>query len=178
MKQLMPEFRYIKLGEDINSAVSSEIKNDTWLIYPTERSCREAMTAFQKVWQPLNISFLSMDEFKQKVIFSNQIRLQDEKRLVCLFQAMTAEDRSVFHIEKYSDLIEWGQHFFELFEELAEEEIDANALLKRIEGNEVFCQQWQVQNYSRMLAILQQYRDLILSKNFTDAVFDNKTANL
>jgi len=174
----MPDFRYIGLGEEINAAVSSEIKADTWLIYPTERSCREAITAFQESWQPLNVSFLSMDEFKQKVIYSNQIRLQEEKRLVCLFQAMTPEDREVFHIEKYPDLIDWGQHFFELFEELAEECVDAENLLQKMLDNDFSYQEWQLETYTRMLAIFQQYQRFISEKGYTDAIFDKRITNL
>jgi len=174
----MPEFRYINLGENINSAVTPELQDGTWLIYPTERSCREAMALFQEHWQPLSISFLSMDEFKQKVIYSNQIRLQDEKRLVCLYQAMTAEDKAVFHIEKYPDLIDWGQHFFSFLEELAEECVDAENLLKRMVDNDFSYQQWQLENYQRMLAIRNQYQDFITAKGYTDFIFDQHISNL
>jgi hypothetical protein len=174
----MPEFRFLSLGDDVTAASQKEVQNDTWLIYPTERSCREALKRFQQNWQPLNAEFLSMEEFKRRLIYSDLVRLQDEKRLVCLYQAMTAADKAVFHIEKYPDLIEWGQHFFELFEDLAEEETDAELLLQRIHGNEIFCQEWQSQNYERMLAIRQQYREFISAKGFTDLIFDHVLANI
>jgi hypothetical protein len=174
----MPEFRYIDLGKDVNAASLQDLQNDSWLIYPTERSCREALQAFQQRRQPLNISFLSMEEFKQRVIYSDQVCLQDEKRLVCLYQAMTAEDKAAFHIDQYPDIVDWGQHFFELFEDLAEEQVDAEHLLARIESFEVFCQEWQVINYSRMLAILGQYRDFIAAKGFTDAILDKRIAHI
>lgn len=174
----MPEFRYIKLGEDIKSAVFEEIKNDTWLIYPTERSCREALSAFQKNRQPLSAGFLSMDEFKRKVICSDKIRLQDEKRLVCLYQAMTAEDRAYFHIEKYPDLIDWGQHFFELWEELAEECVEVEELLNRILNNEFSYQVWQLENFERILAVRRQYEQFISARGYTDFIFDQHISNL
>lgn len=174
----MPKFIYIPLGEDINRKVSQEIMDSTWLIYPTQRSCSEALHEFQKNWQPVNAALFSMDEFKQRVIFSPRIRLQDEKRLVCLYQAMAAEDRVFFHIEKYPDLIDWGQHFFNFFEELAEECVDAEELLKRMENLEFSYQEWQLENYSRMLAILKQYKEFISAKEYTDFVFDQDISNL
>jgi hypothetical protein len=175
---LMPEFRYIKLGDDIVKAIKPELQDGTWLIFPTERSCREALSAFQKQWQPLNIGFFAMDEFKQSVVFSDSILLQDEKRLVCLYQAMTPEDREIFHIEKYPDLIDWGQHFFELFEDLAEECVDASELLNRLVGNDFSRQDWQVAKYERMLAIRSQYQAFITAKGYSDAIFDRHISNL
>jgi hypothetical protein len=159
-------------------AIKAEFTTDTWLIFPTERSCREALTAFQAQWQPLNINFLSMDEFKQRVIYSDAILLQDEKRLVCLYQAMTPEDRAVFHIEKYPDLIDWGQHFFELFEDLAEECVAADALYQRMQNLEFSYQEWQLQNFERMLAIRSRYQTFIAAKGYADDIFDRHISNL
>jgi hypothetical protein len=174
----MPEFRYIKLGEDIVEAVKQEFRKDTWLIFPTERSCREALTAFQEQWQAINIGFLSMDEFKQRVIYSDRVLLQDEKRLVCLYQAMTAEDRANFHIEKYPDLIDWGQHFFSFFEDLAEECVEPDELLRRMQNLEFTYQEWQLINYERMLTIRRQYAEFINARDYSDAIFDNTIPNL
>lgn len=174
----MPSFHYIKLGTDIFCEVEKEIQDNTWLIFPTERSCKEALKAYQQKWQPINVSFLSMDQFKQKVIFSNQVNLQDEKRLVCLYQAMSQEDREIFHIEKYPDLIDWGQHFFSFFEELAEETVDADELLKRMENYDFTYQVWQLENYTRMLQIRKQYQSFIFAKGYSDAIFDKDISNL
>ncbi len=174
----MPEFRYIRLGEDVVAASLQEARQAAWLIYPTQRSCREAQKLFQQAWQPLEISFFSMEEFKQQLIWSERICLQDEKRLVCLYQAMTPEDRAAFHIAKYPDLIDWGQHFFQFLEELAEEGIDAEHILARMQGNEFSYQEWQLENYRRLLKIRSQYRDFITAKGYTDAIFDNNLDNL
>lgn len=176
--QLMPEFRFLNLGEDVIAASLKEVQPDTWLIYPTERSCREALKAFQQNWQPLNTEFLSMEDFKCRLIYSDQVRLQDEKRLVCLYQAMTTEDKAVYHIDKYPDLIEWGQHFFQFLEELAEECIDAEQLLKRMHNNEFSYQDWQLGNYTQLLKIREQYKAFITAKGYTDAIFDNDITNL
>jgi hypothetical protein len=174
----MREFRYINLGDDILSAVKPEIMQDSWLIFPTERSCREAFADFQKNWLPLNVNFLSIDEFKRKVLYSENILLQDEKRLVCLYQAMSDEDKSVFHIEKYPDLIDWGQHFFRFFEDLAEECVDAESLLQKMLDNEFSYQIWQLENLERMLAIRKQYYSFISAKGYSDAIFDNDISNI
>jgi len=174
----MPEFHYIDLQENIINASLAEVANDTWLIYPTERSCKLALEQFQQNWQPLNVSFLSMDEFKQKVVFSNLVRLQDEKRLVCLYQSMTQEDRAIFHIEKYPDLIDWGQHFFSFFEELAEEGVEAGDLLRRMDALDFDFQPWQYDNYKRMMQIRGQYQSFITQKGYTDAIFDLELANI
>jgi len=104
----MPVFRYLDLKADITALSLQEAADHTWLIYPTERSKQEALRAWQSVWQPVAVEFLSMNEFKQRLIYSDKVRLMDEKRLVCLYQSLLPEDRQDFHIGKYDDLIEWG----------------------------------------------------------------------
>jgi len=168
----MPDFRFLKMGSDVIAASLEEVQNNTWLIYPTERSCREAREAYQKQWQPLKVTFLSMEEAKARLIYSNQICLEDEKRLVCLYQAMTEEDKTFFHIVQYNDLVDWGRHFFELFEDLAEEQIEAADLLFRLENYELSCQEWQLQNFRQMLKIRTQYQQFLSVKGFSDKIFD------
>lgn len=174
----MREFRYINLGDDIQRAVLPELEQDTWLIFPTERSCREALSNFQKHWQPIRIHFLSIDEFKTRVIYSSNILLQDEKRLICLYQAMTEADRLMFHLEKYPDIVDWGDHFFQFFKDLAEECVDADSLLTRMQNNEFSYQAWQMENLQRMLAIRKQYYAFITAKGYSDVIFDNTADNI
>ncbi len=175
---MKPEFRYTDLQDNIITASLAEAADHTWLIYPTEKSCKLALQEYQLKWRPVNISFLSMDEFKQKVVFSAQVRLQDEKRLVCLYQSMSPEDKNQFHIEKYPDLIDWGQHFFSFLEELAEECVDADNLLVRMDKLDFDFQPWQYENYNSMLRIRKQYQEFITNKGYTDKIFDLDLSNI
>jgi len=174
----MPQFRFVPWGEDIIRLSVAEAADRVWLIYPTERSRREAELAFQQAWQPLDVHFVSLDEFKHSHLFSGQIWLEEEKRLVCLYQALTAEDKEYFHLHSYEDFIGWGQHWFALFDELAEECLDPELLHQRMQNLEFDYQDWQLEHYVRLLAIREQYRAFITGKGFGDKVFDLLPANL
>lgn len=174
----MPEFRYTDFSHDVTTIALSVIADATVLIFPTEKSCKEAMQRFQTAWHPCNCSFVSMEELKSLVIYSDHVNLMDEKRLLCLYQAMTVDQRAELHIDQYSDLIDWGQHFFDFFAELADECVDAEGLLSRHEQNEITLQDWQIINLQRLLEIRDQYQSYILARGFSDLIFDRRIAHL
>ncbi len=173
----MPEFRYIGFQDEVHSASLQDLQNNTWLIYPTQRSCREARWQFQKQWSFGNHRLLSMEEFKAELIWGEEICLLEDKRLLCLYQAMSEQQRHIFHLGGFDDIVDWGRHFFDFFEELSEEMVDAEELWSEIDRQGVDLQEWQKDKLQQLLEVRNRYREYLTAQGYGDKIFDNKIEN-
>ena len=110
----------IPFSENIITAALDCICNRCIMVFPTRASAAIAQKQFQPQWQLEEITWTTMEEFKSSLLITDQPRVEDDKRLLALYQVLTEEEKEYFHLSTYGDLVDWGNHFFQFFEELGE----------------------------------------------------------
>ncbi|HOH46690.1 MAG TPA: hypothetical protein PLX59_02535, partial [Candidatus Cloacimonadota bacterium] len=108
----MPQLKYLAFDEDLTMEALKYATDGTVLVFPTKLAASEAERRHYANWAFETCRFLSMDEYKHGFIHYELPRLEDDKRLLCLFRAMSPELRDWFHIYSFTDSIRWGQQFF------------------------------------------------------------------
>lgn len=161
----------ISLNEDLHLAALKAAGDKSILVYPTRSSANNARRRELENWQLQERSFISMQDFKEAIVLPDTAELTDEKRLLCLYLVMGEEQRSFFHILSYEDIVQWGTHFFEFFEELAEECVDVGNLEELKDSGVFHLQMWQELYLERILQIRSDYGNYIGALGYTDKIF-------
>ncbi|MGC9361800.1 MAG: PD-(D/E)XK nuclease family protein, partial [Candidatus Syntrophosphaera sp.] len=78
----------------------------------------------------------------------------------------------------YFDIVEWGQHFFQLFEELRDERVETEELRSINDNPNINLLEWQEKYLTRVLDIHDRYRDLLKKLNFTDPIFYHRASGI
>lgn len=160
----------LPFSADLNAATIKEIVDPSLLIFPTLASASQARRLFQPRWQLEEVDFISMEQLRQMLLPAPHPELQDEKRLLCLWQVLDETDKETFHLYSYDDLVSWGQSFLSFFAEMRDELVDLE-LLQDPAQMDLGTRLWQEEHLKRVLAIRQRYHDFILAKGFTDSIF-------
>ena len=175
----MPQLKYLAFDEDLTLEALKHAKDETILVFPTKLAASEAERRHYANWAFETCKFLSMDEYKNSFIHYDLPILEDDKRLLCLFQAMTPEQREYFHIYSFTDSIRWGQQFFRFFEELWDEQMDPAKLNSEDRlAAELKLQEWQMESLERCEEIAASYLELIHAKGFSDLIFSRATEHI
>ncbi len=161
----------IDFTTELDSLVYKLAKPDSILIFPTRIAANRASLAISRSWDLQPRRFLSVEELRELLIVPAQPALTDEKRLLCLYLIMPEEMREFFHIYNYSDIVDWGLNFFAFWEELAEENVDAETLLDLNESGTFHLQEWQEIYLQNILSIRMDYYKYITALGFTDKIF-------
>ncbi|MBM4403066.1 MAG: PD-(D/E)XK nuclease family protein [Candidatus Cloacimonetes bacterium] len=167
----MPNCIAVDLDQNMISLSLEYAVDGSVLIYPTKVNARMAKYLFQTRWQLEQVFFQTMEDFKQSLIRSPLPLLQDDKRLLCLYQAMSSENRSYYHIDSFEDMTQWGMHWFKLMQELREEDVDIRRWGDPENLPELYLQDWQIKSIPRIMAIREHYQELISAKGFSDLIF-------
>ncbi len=167
----MPKCIAIGFEQDIIRSSLDYASDRCVMIFPTQVNVRRAKYLFQARWQLEDLCFYSMEEYKQSLIRSRHPLLQEDKRLLCLYQALSTADRSFYHIDSYDDLVGWGCNWFKLMQELREECFDIERLRDPEDLAELYLRDWQIKSIPRIMAIRDQYQRLINDKGFDDLIF-------
>ena len=101
----MPQLKYLAFNENLMDAALSYAQDETILVFPTKLAASEAERQHFQNWGFETCKFLSMDEYKESFIHYDLPLLEDDKRLICLYQAMSPEHREYFHIYSFEDSI-------------------------------------------------------------------------
>ncbi|MDD2331014.1 MAG: PD-(D/E)XK nuclease family protein [Candidatus Cloacimonetes bacterium] len=157
--------------EDILEQSLKHIQDGTIMVYPTRQSARLAHQSYHPLTGLCQVEFLAIEDLKTMMLAPDKPLIQDEKRLLALYQVLEPEDKAIFHLEEYADLIPWGGNFFSFFAELCEEEVDLKRLEDLEAGAEFFAQGWQIEFIQRVLAIRLRYREFIGGLGFEDRIF-------
>ena len=160
----------LPFSADITAAVLNEIADPSLFVFPTHASASRARRIFQPRWQLEDVDFITMEELRQMLIPAPLPDLQDEKRLLCLWQVLEEEDKQTFHLYCYDDLVSWGQSFLSFFAEMKDELADLS-LLGDPTAAGLGTRLWQEEHLRRVLAIRQRYQEFIASLGFTDRIF-------
>lgn len=174
------QFRFCDFTENlIKQVIRQEDKNRTVYIFPTAASKKQAIREFQHQWNFSVTEFLTMEQLKELMFFIGVPVLQEDKRILSFYAALTDENKKFFKINHYFQAIELANEFFNLFEEFNEELVAEDAVqLEFFAGNNAELIDWQVNTYRQLQLIRQKYFDFIQSKNFTDKIFIYKPNHL
>lgn len=166
----MRTFVRIPFTEDIIAVSVAEARDKTVLVYPTKVSANQARRLFIAAWQLQDCEFLSMEQFKQRLLLPDRPVVQEDKRLLCLWQTLSAEEREFFHLNSYFDIVEWGNHFFQFFSELCDEMVPVAELSGMGASGVVNLLAWQQDYIQKVLSIRQRYLAFLDAKGYTDSI--------
>jgi len=164
---------YITLdySDDLLSKTLELVQDKSILIFPTRAAAEIARLTYQKAWTLQDVMWISMEDFKQLLLLSDKPVLDEDKRLICLYQVMSESQREHFHINSFSDLKTWGTQYFQFLSELYEAGIPILSLEERIQNLNLNLRLWQEANLQLIQEITLQYKKYIEQKGFADKIF-------
>lgn len=165
------EFICLDFGDDLNEAAYAAITEKSILIFPTRASAEAARIDYQSHWTLQDLLWISMEDFKNMLLCMEHPVLEDDKRLLCLYQVMTEEEREHFHLSSFADLIAWGTQLFQFCQELCEAGIPVLRLQEHVDDAKLNLRLWQEENLAKISQILSRYYHFITDLGFADRVF-------
>lgn len=172
------KFINIDLNQDILDAALDCVSERCIMVFPTRVSAKLARLRYEPRWHFQQIIWITMEDFKAGIVSSSLPRLEDEKRLLCLYQVLTPEEREYFHLSEYNDVVDWGNHFFQFLQEYSEAGRDVNELAALLDDPEIYLRHWQEEHIGHIANILGRYREHINAMGFTDIIFSSGSENL
>ncbi|MCB5246733.1 MAG: PD-(D/E)XK nuclease family protein, partial [Candidatus Cloacimonetes bacterium] len=172
----MRTFINVSFSEDLTKAALDQVRDGCVLVFPTRISAARARERFMEGWALQDCEFVAMEDFKDDLLLPSQPRISDDKRLLCLYQALSEEDREYFHINGYFDIVEWGNHFFQFFEECCDEELGAEVLRDLPGRAQITLLNWQEDYLHRVMDIRGRYRSVLEALGQSDPIFSRTAA--
>lgn len=166
------QFINLSFDEDLNARAFEEIRPHTVLVFPTRASAHSARLAFETRWALEDLVFCSIADFKDTLLCGQIPFLEDEKRLLTLYQVLTPEQKEYFHLSEYSLMLEWGQQFFRFMQEFCEAGYDVLRLSDLLLDAGLMLKQWQEKHIEQLSEIVQGYHRRLQDLGFTDRIFE------
>jgi hypothetical protein len=148
------------------------------MVFPTRASAEIARRSFEPSWNLQEIHWLTMEDFKRVLLAKDTPVMEDEKRLLCLWQILSAEDKDFFHLAQYQDLVEWGGNFFRFLEEFREANRPIEDLVNLSQDPLLYIRAWQEEHLKRIHGIVSDYRSFVEKLGFTDPIFTDLTQQI
>ncbi len=174
----MRAFINVPFSEDLTGAALAQVRDHCVLVFPTRISAARARERFMESWALQDCEFVAMEDFKAALLLPSQPPISDDKRLLCLYQSLSQEDRDYFHINGYFDIVDWGNSFFQFFEELCDECVDA-WVLQDLPGNtKMTLLNWQEDYLAKVLAIRKSYQASLAMLGQSDPIFSRNAESI
>ena len=168
----------IPFSEDLINAALAQAADQATLVFPTKVSASRARQRWLADWHLEDCEFLAMNELKDSLLLPEQPAISDDKRLLTLYRSLSEADREYFHINGYFDIVDWGGHFFQFFEELCDEGVDSQ-ILRDLPGRaQMTLLNWQEDYLRRVLEIRGRYQAILEALACSDPIFTWNAANL
>ena len=161
----------ISFSESLSQAAFSAISDKSVMIYPTRASADAARLEYQEHWALQDLLWISMQDFRDLLLCMPSPILEDDKRLICLYQVLSEEDKEHFHLNGYADLVLWGTQLFQFCSELCDAGIPVLEFQEQAAQRNLNLRLWQEDNIRRISDILLRYRSFISSHGFSDRIF-------
>jgi hypothetical protein len=161
----------VPFTDDVLIGALDHVNTNCKVILPTKTSAGRARRMFMENWQLQECGFYSMEEWKNDLLLPNAPVVTDDKRMLCLYQCLIEEEREYFHLGSYFDIVDWGNHFFQFFEELADECYDPDDLLKLGDSGTFNLLDWQEKYLQRVMTIRARYKEMLAHLGFSDPIF-------
>ena len=167
----MRNIRIHSFREDILKVSLTYICDGTALIYPSREAAKTARKAYQSDWKLERVGFYSIEELGESMLAEGKPLLADDKRVLCLYLSLSQEDKDYFHLNGYKGCVSWAASFFDLFEEMAEEQVPISRISKLNEEGLLYLQVWQEEFWQRILEIRKRFRSQAEELGFSDKIF-------
>lgn len=175
----MPQFKFIDFSCNLLQIDNfTEEKEGHLIIYPTRNNANLAQAYSQNRWKFENILFLAIEDFTEMLLPTESIFLEDDKRVVALYQLLTDEEKTFFKVTDFFDFIKLANKIFTLFEELALELIDFSAVCQLLEEANSNLFPWQIDYYEKIHLLLLKYQTWLSENNLNDKIFSYQKENL
>ncbi len=167
----MREYITISFSDDLTKTALEQAQDYTVFVFPTHVSASRARHEFMRKWALQECDFITMQEFKESLLLPAEPVVSDDRRMLCLYQALSSEHRDYFHINGFFDIVEWGNQFFQFFEELCDENLDVETLRNPRSLNHFNLLEWQEDYLSKVLEIRANYHELLCKLGVSDPMF-------
>lgn len=175
----MPKFKFVDFSCNLLQTDSFIEKQDkTLIIYPTANNANLAQAYGQNKWQFEDIAYHSIDQFKNMVLQTDKLFLEDDKRVIALYLQLSDEDKAYFHVNDFFDFIKLSNKIFSLFAELAEELLDFTEVCTLLETANANVFPWQLDYYERILQLLSKYEAWLERQDLSDQIFNKNLNNI
>lgn len=165
------EIKVVEFISDIIDSALESITERCIMVFPTRAAAELARSRFEPRWALQDVSWLTMEDFKTILLAEEKALLEDEKRLLALYQILEEKDKERFHIRSYGDLVNWGTNLFHFMQEFNEANKGVDDLLSLCEDQSLFLRAWQEVHIEHIHAILQRYKEFIEARGFGDRIF-------
>jgi hypothetical protein len=171
-------FKVVDFAKDILDSALEMISPRCVMVFPTRAVADLARLRFEPRWRLEEILWLTMEDFKRVLLVQDEAILEDEKRLLCLWQVLSEEDKERFHLQEYNDLVEWGTNFFGFLQEFTEAGRHYDELLLLPDDPQLYIRAWQEDHIRHIHALLLRYKAFIAELGLSDRVFCLPLGNL
>lgn len=166
------QFKFCSFRDNLIQKVLQEQPADqTLFIFPTETSLGRTIREFQAHWHFEKTGFLTMENFKELVFYSDRPLLKEDRRILALYSALDEKNKHFFRIGSYFQAVELAHHFFTLWEEFNEEVVSDDIDTEKFALNNAEMPEWQQQTWQQLLNLKSSYRDYIARKGFEDIIY-------
>lgn len=174
----MARIHYVSFQEDIiERAMHAFHQEKVLFVFPTERNLWQARNYNHRYWEMDNYKLVTIDELKSDLFLTEFPQLEEDKRLLALYQSITLDQKTAYHLNSYFSSIQFLHSFFSLMEEMSDECIDTNTILENMRNENVSLYNWQEVHYNDLLAIRDQYRQFLQELQYEDKIFAYQMAN-
>nr|MDK2850384.1 hypothetical protein [Candidatus Cloacimonadota bacterium] len=162
----------LSFDQDLQARALEEITEHTILVFPTRISAQKARLDYEKHWHFEELIFCSIENFKDILLSVETPFLEEEKRLLTLYQVLTPQQKEYFHITDYSLMVEWGQHFFQFMQEFCEAGFDVLKFKDILLDTQLNLKEWQEKHIAHLFEITVNYHRRLQDLGFTDRIFE------
>ncbi|MBI9031418.1 PD-(D/E)XK nuclease family protein [bacterium] len=175
----MPNFKFVDFTCNLLKIDNYiESKQGSLVIYPTQNNANMAQSYSQYSWQFEEMLFLSIEDFTQLLLPTSKPILEDDKRVIALYQLLTDDEKSFFKVRDFFDFIKLANKIFTLFDELAVELLDFSRVIELLEEANSSLFPWQIDYYQRIQLLMLRYEAWLQEHNLSDKIFLKRADNI
>lgn len=171
-------FYVVDFGKDILDSALDMVSERCIMVFPTRVAADLARKRFEPRWNLEEILWLTMEDFKRAILARDKPMVEDEKRLLCLWQVLTSDDKAYFHLREYNDVVEWGTNLFDFLMEFREAGRSPDELIQLSNDPMLYIRAWQDEHLSRIYAIYLRYKDFVEDLGMSDPIFRSSADEL
>jgi hypothetical protein len=168
----MPNFKFIDFEYNLLKVDDYvDKKQKTIIIFPTQNNANMAQAYSQYQWQFEDRLYLAIEDFTDMLLPTDRVILEDDKRVIALYQLLTDGDKDFFKVTDFFDFIKLANKIFTLFDELAVELLDFAQVIGVLEEENSNIFPWQIEYYERIYEILKRYEKWLDDNKLDDKIF-------
>ncbi|MGM0508912.1 MAG: PD-(D/E)XK nuclease family protein [Fusobacteriota bacterium] len=154
------KFKYIDYTDDLCELDNSKNQLNTLYVFNNNNTLRQAKRNYESPFLQKRSSFITLNEFKERILPTDKIVLKEEKAFILFYESLTKKDKKDLNIGGYYDSIDIAGYFFSFFRELNEYNI------KKLNNLE----KWQEDRYIVFNKIKKRFIKKLEEKGYTHSL--------